>query len=91
MAKSSDTGLFQNRTPRLDLCCLCSHPDVAHMEQRPSGSAGTWQKWAYCETCWQASQGDDHNVDPAAWKVFIMFILQIDPRRGRDETGKEKV
>ena len=48
------------------------------------------QAWHYCPSCWAACQGNGHNVDPAVWRVLILYVLQIDPRRRRDEAGKEK-
>jgi hypothetical protein len=84
-----DVGLYQNRTPHLDICALCECRDgpFTH-EWRPTGTAGTWQQWPYCPTCWEASQTNGHNVDPAAWRVLILYVLQIDPRRTRAPAGE---
>ncbi len=79
---SDETAVFQATTPRAGRCCLCERPGGRfHRELRPTGVASTWQKWPYCQTCWEASQVS--NPDPLAYWTLLYAIFEYDPRRFR--------
>jgi hypothetical protein len=63
---------------KTDRCWLCGCSDVAHTELRPTGPDGRLQSWPHCSSCWESCQSNGRDVEPGAWRMFIMFILQID-------------
>jgi hypothetical protein len=59
-------------------CCLCSHPEAPHSEQRPSGTGFRIQQWSFCGPCWreltrQRSDYDPLVIDNCRW--FLKSVL----------------
>ena len=72
-------------------CCLCSNPDVRHVERRFTGNGEQLKAWFFCEPCFQGLVHERSNHDPWILSQYAVFLESLAGKSDRRATGNQAV